>query len=97
VTARWMRARDPDPEDPAHALARRATRHELRVRLLNLRSVTDAALGDRFTSAPREDELWPICAAAQQVGYRALAHGGEGDPEELRSELVRIRRELASR
>ena len=53
--------------------AERALRHDLRVRLLNLRSVTDSALGDRFTSAPREDELWPIAAAVQQVGYRSAA------------------------
>lgn len=80
-----------DAHEPDH---QRAARHELRVRLLNARAVTDAALGDRFTSAPREDELWPVAAAVQQLGYRALARR-EGPTEDLHREVARLRRELA--
>jgi hypothetical protein len=76
--------------------ARRAARHDLRVRLLNLRAVTDAALGDRFTSSPREDELWPISAAVQQVGWTALGRHDD-DRQWLRGEVARLRRELAAR
>lgn len=74
----------------------RAARHDLRVRLLNLRAITDAALGDRFTSSPREDDLWPISAAVQQVGWTALGRRTD-DREWLRGEVARLRRELASR
>lgn len=54
----------------------RERRHALRVGLLNLRAVTDAGLGDTLTAAPLEDQLWLICAATQQLGYRALAARG---------------------
>ncbi len=74
----------------------RAARHDLRVRLLNLRAVTDAALGDRFTKAPREDELWPLSAAVQQVGWTTLGRHDD-DRQWLRGEVARLRGELASR
>lgn len=54
----------------------RERRHALRVGLLNLRAVTDAGLGDTLTAAPLEDQLWPVCAATQQLGYKALAARG---------------------
>lgn len=54
----------------------RERRHALRVGLINLRAVTDAGLGDTLTAAPLEDQLWPVCAATQQLGYRALAAKG---------------------
>lgn len=54
----------------------RERRHALRVGLINLRAVTDAGLGDTLTAAPLEDQLWPVCAATQQLGYRALAARG---------------------
>ncbi len=74
----------------------RVLRRELRVRLLNLRSITDSALGDRFTRVPEEDELWPLVAAIQQLGWRTLSRGHEA-PADLRRELERIRGELARR
>lgn len=54
----------------------RERRHALRVGLINLRAVTDAGLGDTLTAAPLEDQMWPVCAATQQLGYRALAARG---------------------
>ncbi|MBO9532763.1 MAG: FUSC family protein [Solirubrobacteraceae bacterium] len=101
ATAEAHAAADRAPETPharseRRSQAQRALRHDLRVRLLNLRSVTDSALGDRFTSAPREDELWPIAAAVQQAGFRALALQ-ERDTADLRREVGRLRVELAGR
>ena len=80
-------------DDPAEV---RVLRRELRVRLLNLRSITDNALGDRFTRAPQEDELWPIVAAIQQLGWRTLSRGHD-TPQELRCELSRVQAQLAER
>lgn len=89
-------ARGPEAARRPREPALRAARHDLRVRLLNLRAVTDAALGDRFTSAPREDDLWPLSAAVQQLGWTALGRHEE-DRQWLRGELQRLRRELAAR
>lgn len=75
----------------AHATPERTrtARHQLRVELLNLRAVTDSGLGDRLTASPREDQLFPICAATQQLGYRSLAARGEPD-RALDDELARL-------
>lgn len=74
----------------------RAARHELRVQLLNLRAITDAGLGDRLTAAPREDQLWPVSAATQQLGYRSLAARGEPD-RALDDELARLTAQMDQR
>lgn len=89
-------ARGPEAARRRREPVLRAARHDLRVRLLNLRAVTDAALGDRFTSAPREDDLWPLSASVQQLGWTALGRH-EDDRQWLRGELQRLRRELAAR
>jgi uncharacterized membrane protein YccC len=80
-------------DDPSRM---RTLRRELRVRLLNLRSITDNALGDRFTRAPQEDELWPVVAGIQQLGWRTLSRGHD-TPQELRCELQRVRAQLDER